>query len=214
MHTEQSITSSNGNTELVAKIRELIEAGYSRKLVAKALGISHGRVSGIVYRNGIKKRPNAQHKRLPSGGGKEGWTPEQTELLRRMFFAGHTQAFMAWKLNKNYKTVASKLARMGLKRKARATNRKKKEERRAMRVERVIEIIPPDPAKAIRLVEARGNQCRWPLDEPSADMTVCGCNVAVGSYCGYHWAQSRKTREEAERDRQIYLNSKMGRRVA
>lgn len=46
--------------------------------------------------------------------------------------------------------------------------------------------LPPDTSDcAVMLIDARDEQCRWPLGEPSAFMLVCGA-PCEGTYCARH----------------------------
>lgn len=49
--------------------------------------------------------------------------------------------------------------------------------------------LPFDPGEGVTLVEARENNCRYPLNDPrSEDFRFCGQDKAFGSsYCGHHY---------------------------
>jgi GcrA cell cycle regulator len=48
--------------------------------------------------------------------------------------------------------------------------------------------LPPEQSLyALPLMRAREDSCRWPLDEPSHEMTVCGApRIAKRPYCARH----------------------------
>lgn len=117
------------------------------------------------------------------------WTDDAIALLKH--YLGHphmTNRKIAGQLAKTYgvrfteSMVRNKMTRLKIKRAKPAT----KKHARAT--------ISEGSFESVRLIDARANQCRWPVGEiTGADMMVCGCPVVLGqSYCPEHKEMSRE----------------------
>lgn len=139
------------------------------------------------------------------------WTEARTELLKHLLSDSRSAADIAEKLGVSRNAVIGKVLRLGLtlpnagnrspngsvsaqRRSARAVNPLGRKRISRIKPESVAprevpDELPsmPEPATAVRLLDAAEEHCRYPLGAPSADMLVCGAPpIKDRPYCAYH----------------------------
>jgi len=184
---------------LVPKIKELIEAGYSRSIIAQMLGTTKGVVSGIAHRHGLKKPTNVEHK----NNCIKYWSEEEEQELIRLYKAGCAISSLAKRFHRSRSAIEFKLKGLGVKQNGWQRRRTIKKKAAIKKNTRLIQLPEPSTELAVKLIEAQGDQCRWPISDPSADMMVCGAKVSSGAYCAFHNRKKTKSREEIEQDREM-----------
>lgn len=78
--------------------------------------------------------------------------------------------------------------------------------------------LPPDQSDfAVSLLDARENQCRWPLNDPGAGFLFCGATTLLDcSYCARHYAigHTRNTGRMGLRSPWLHRGERAKRRLA
>lgn len=136
-----------------------------------------------------------------AGAHKITWTVEMIVDLRRYAAEGLSAEQIARKFKTTRNSVCAKCGRLRLALKGVNSQRGRpagNTVRPAVRVgsdNRRLYALPPTKPLPVAVDEPPGlctihtltlMSCRWPIGEPSADMTYCGKTKERGSYCGAH----------------------------
>lgn len=140
------------------------------------------------------------------------WTDTRIITLKALVNAGLTARQISDQMGTTRGAVIGKVHRLGIALKTMPTNGKPRTPRAApgrslprAKLEKRLRIsmggggesrgfmvdveavdLPPDTSEfACTIVELGADMCRWPLSDPSADMTYCGA-PSVGSWCPRH----------------------------
>ena len=155
------------------------------------------------------------------------WTAERIELLKNRFEAGLSCSQIAQDIGVSRNAVIGKISRLSLSRPKCAGGRylerriaPKVERQRVFSTPRIVRGLhakPQPPAEETpipdgqrcSLLEAREEQCRWPIGKPGAEnFLFCGNKTVEGlSYCAGH-ARVAYQPEPASRRRRAHLNKK------
>jgi hypothetical protein len=180
--------------ERIKQMLTLWNEGHSGGQIARIMGVTRSAVMGKIGRMDVPKREGyAPHNDRVAPVNMSSWDDEKDAKLRQWYVDDlESPETISLRLNLARSTVARRLKTLNIPIRGRVMGQLARAKMRGPADARPMPKPKPGQSSFVCLGESVGlmdltsQSCRWPQEQPGAEMRYCGRQKDLGPYCYHH----------------------------